>query len=66
MLFLAADGGNDNVTKYRRLAEREGIVIIDTYTKDELGSAVGKAQNVIVLVDDKGFAAAIEKAKRDI
>lgn len=66
MLFLAADGGNDNVTKYRRLAERKGIVIIDTYTKDELGSAVGKAQNVIVLVDDKGFAAAIEKAKRDI
>ena len=66
LLFLAADGGNDNVTKYRRLAERKGIVIIDTYTKDELGSAVGKAQNVIVLVDDKGFAAAIEKAKRDI
>ena len=66
LLFLAADGGNDNVTKYRRLAERKGIVIIDTYTKDELGSAVGKSQNVIVLVDDKGFAAAIEKAKRDI
>ena len=66
LLFLSADGGNDNVTKYRRLAERKGIVIIDTYTKDELGSAVGKAQNVIVLVDDKGFAAAIEKAKRDI
>ena len=66
LLFLAADGGNDNVTKYRRLAERKGIAVIDTYTKDELGSAVGKAQNVIVLVDDKGFAAAIEKAKRDI
>ena len=66
LLFLAADGGNDNVTKYRRLAERKGIVIIDTYTRDELGSAVGKAQNVIVLVDDKGFAAAIEKEKRDI
>ncbi|WP_419520131.1 L7Ae/L30e/S12e/Gadd45 family ribosomal protein [Megasphaera massiliensis] len=66
LLFLATDGGNDNVTKYRRLAERKGIAVIDTYTKDELGSAVGKAQNVIVLVDDKGFAAAIEKAKRDI
>ena len=34
LLFLATDGGNDNVTKYRRLAERKGIAVIDTYTKD--------------------------------
>lgn len=65
LCFLASDGGSDNVEKYRRLAERKGIVVIDTYTKDELGNAVGKAQNVIILVDDKGFAAAIEKVKRD-
>ncbi|MGN0947790.1 ribosomal L7Ae/L30e/S12e/Gadd45 family protein [uncultured Megasphaera sp.] len=65
LLFLASDGGSDNVGKYRRLAERKGITVIDTYTKDELGSAVGRAQSVIILIDDKGFAAAIEKVKRD-
>ena len=65
LLFLASDGGSDNVEKYRRLAERKGITFVDTYTKDELGSAVGKAQTVIILIDDKGFAGAIEKVKRD-
>ena len=65
LLFLASDGGSDNVEKYRRLAERKGITVIDTYTKDELGSAVGRARSVIILIDDKGFAAAIEKVKRD-
>ena len=37
LLFLASDGGSDNVEKYRRLAERKGITVVDTYTKDELG-----------------------------
>ncbi len=41
------------------------LTVVDTYTKNELGSAVGKAQSVIILIDDKGFAGAIEKVKRD-
>ena len=49
MLFLACDGGSDNVEKYRRLA------------KQELGQAVGKMQNVVVLLTDTGFAKAITK-----
>ena len=65
LLFLASDGGSDNVEKYRRLVERKGITVVDTYTKDELGSADGKAQTDIMLIDDKGFAGAIEKVKRD-
>lgn len=65
LLFLASDSGRDNAEKYRRLASRKGIAIIDSYDKENLGSAVGKAQCVIVLLDDKGFAGAIEKAKRD-
>lgn len=65
LLFLASDSGHDNGEKYRRLAERKGIALIDKYSRDDLGNAVGKAQCVIVLLDDQGFAKAIEKAKRD-
>ena len=61
MLFLAQDGGADNVEKYRRLAERKGISIVDILNKEELGSAVGKTQNVVVLLTDAGFAKAIDK-----
>lgn len=64
MLFLAKDGGADNVEKYRRLAERRGIAVIDILTKDELGNAVGKMQNVVVLLTDAGFAKAIDKVLR--
>ncbi|KMO86278.1 50S ribosomal protein L7ae [Megasphaera cerevisiae DSM 20462] len=64
MLFLARDGGDDNVEKYRRLAERKSIRVIDIFTKEELGRAVGKTQNVVVLLTDAGFARAIEKAMR--
>ena len=59
LLFVAADGG-DNTEKYRRIAVRKNIHIIDIYTKEELGRAVGKAQNVVILLTDKGFAAAID------
>ncbi len=64
MLFLARDGGADNVSKYRRLAGRMGITVIDILTKEELGRAVGKPQNVVVLLTDAGFAQAIEKVMR--
>lgn len=61
MLFLACDGGSDNVEKYRRLAKRKGIAVVDIFTKQELGQAVGKMQNVVVLLTDTGFAKAIAK-----
>lgn len=64
MLFLASDGGADNTAKYRRLAERKGIPVIDIFSKEELGSAVGKTQNVVVLLTDAGFAEAINKVLR--
>ena len=64
MLFLAADGGADNVEKYRRLAERKGIAVVDILTKEELGRAVGKMQNVVVLLTDAGFAKAVDKVLR--
>ena len=53
LLFLASDGGSDNVEKYRRLAERKGITVVDTYTKDELGSAVAKPRPSSSSIDDK-------------
>ena len=61
MLFLASDGGGDNTGKYRMLAERKSIEIVDIFTKEELGSAVGKARNVVILLADRGFAKAIDK-----
>ncbi|MBM6732518.1 ribosomal L7Ae/L30e/S12e/Gadd45 family protein [Megasphaera butyrica] len=64
MLFLAADGGADNVEKYRRLAARKGIAVVDILTKEELGRAVGKMQNVVVLLTDAGFAKAVDKVLR--
>lgn len=61
MLFLAHDGGSDNVKKYRCLAERKKITVIDIFSKEELGQAVGKRQNVVVLLTDAGLAKAIAK-----
>lgn len=60
MLFVASDG-KDNAVKYRRLAQQKSIRVVDIFTKQELGQAVGKGQNVIVLLTDQGFAKAIEK-----
>ncbi len=64
MLFLARDGGSDNTEKYRRLAQRKGIAVVDMFTKEELGQAVGKMQNVVVLLTDAGFAKAIAKVMK--
>ena len=61
MMFLANDGGTDNTKKYRMLAERKGIEIVNIFTKEELGGAVGKARNVIILLTDRGFAEAMDK-----
>lgn len=66
MLFLASDGGADNVAKYRWLAQRRGIEVIDIFTKEELGRAVGKTQNVVILLVDAGFAKAISKAMKTV
>lgn len=60
MLFVASDG-KDNAVKYKRLAQQKGMTVVDIFTKEELGGAVGKGQNVIILLTDSGFAKAIEK-----
>lgn len=59
LLFVASDGG-ENAGKYRRVAARRNIVVVDIYTKEELGRTVGKSQNVVVLLTDRGFAKAID------
>lgn len=40
LLFVASDGG-ENAEKYRRIAARRNIVVVDIYTKEELGRTVG-------------------------
>ena len=35
-------------------------MVVDIYTKEELGRTVGKSQNVVVLLTDRGFAKAID------
>ncbi len=60
LLLLACDSGADNGKKYRQLAERLHIHIIDTLTKEQLGEAVGKGRHVVVLITDTGLAKAIE------
>ncbi|WP_298760912.1 50S ribosomal protein L7ae [uncultured Megasphaera sp.] len=59
LLFVASDGG-ENAEKYRRIAARRNIAVVDIYTKEELGRTVGKSQNVVVLLTDRGFAKAID------
>lgn len=60
MLFLASDGSRDTTEPYRRLAEKKSIIVCELFTKEELGQAVGKEQNVVVLLTDRGFAKAID------
>jgi ribosomal protein L7Ae-like RNA K-turn-binding protein len=61
LMFLAADGGSDNVKKYRYWAEKKNLMVVDIFTKEQLGGAVGKARNVVLLLTDAGFAKAIDK-----
>jgi ribosomal protein L7Ae-like RNA K-turn-binding protein len=61
VLFLASDCGADNDKKYRTLAQRKDIPVIDRYTKEQLGEAVGKMRHVIILITDRGFAKSIYK-----
>ena len=48
------------------LAGRKSIRIVDIFTKEELGGAVGKGRNVVILLTDRGFAQAIDKVLRMI
>ena len=64
LAFLASDGSSETAGNYRRLAEQKRIPLLEIYTKEELGNALGKEQSVVVLITDKGFAKAIEDVLR--
>ena len=45
-----------------RLSTQNRIKVIRTYSKEELGRALGRSQTAIVVLTDKGFAEAVSKA----
>lgn len=62
LLFLAGDCGATNEERYLRLSTQNRIKVIRTYSKEELGRALGRSQTAIVVLTDKGFAEAVSKA----
>lgn len=64
LVFLASDSGQDNEKKYLYKGESLGLTVNRMFTKVELGHAIGKAQRVIIIVNDTGFTKAILKLMR--
>ena len=61
-LLVAGDCGATNEERYLRLSTQNRIKVIRTYSKEELGRALGRSQTAIVVLTDKGFAEAVSKA----
>ena len=61
LLFLASDGGSDNVKKYRYLSEQKKITVVDIFTKEQLCRSIVKERHVVILLTDAGFAETIDK-----
>jgi len=59
MLILAADASERTQEKFLELATRAGVPHCRVGTRDELGSALGKAHRAAVVVQSKDFAKGI-------
>ena len=66
LLFLASDSGPTNEERYVRFGTRKHIDMIRTYSKEQLGLALGRSQTAIIVVTDKGFAEAMIKAVQEM
>lgn len=66
LLFLASDSGPTNEERYVRFGARKHIDMIRTYSKEQLGLALGHSQTAVIVVTDKGFAEAMIKAVQEM
>ncbi|MFD2829733.1 L7Ae/L30e/S12e/Gadd45 family ribosomal protein [Corticicoccus populi] len=55
VIFLASDAGTSTTKKIKDKSKFYKVQVIDQYTKEELSSATGAGNRVVLAVVDKGF-----------
>ncbi|TCP58870.1 ribosomal protein L7Ae-like RNA K-turn-binding protein [Tumebacillus sp. BK434] len=56
LAVVAGDTGGNAKKKYADKCKHYGVPLVELGTKESLGHAVGKAQNAILVLTDRGFA----------
>ncbi|ASS75603.1 50S ribosomal protein L7ae [Tumebacillus algifaecis] len=65
LAVVATDTGGNAKKKYTDKCKSYGVPLVEFGTKDSLGHAVGKAQNAILVITDRGFAHRILQLTRE-
>jgi len=55
LVFLASDAGKNIKNKIVKKTDYYSVILIDSFTTDELSKAIGKENRKVILVSDKGF-----------
>ncbi len=55
LVFLASDAGENIKNKIIKKTDYYSVILIDSFTTDELSKAIGKENRKVILVSDKGF-----------
>lgn len=64
-LIIAEDSSENTLKKFMFLAEKYRVPVYIYGTKVQLGQAIGKSRRALVLIQDPGFAQAIQKILAD-
>ncbi|MDB5052044.1 MAG: ribosomal protein L7ae [Bacilli bacterium] len=63
LVILAVDASSNAQKKYKDKCASFNIKLIECFSRDELGSSIGKAERVVIAVNDSGFAQMILKCQ---
>lgn len=55
LVFLASDAGDNIKNKITKKTDYYSVILIDSFTTDELSKAIGKDNRKVILVSDTGF-----------
>lgn len=56
LIIIAEDAGNHMRKQFTNKCTHYNIPIVQHYTREQLGSSIGKGQRVVIAVCDQGFA----------
>lgn len=65
LLLLAWDASANTRDRLQRAALKSALPVLSTYSKVQLGHALGHSQRVAILVIERGFAKKLEELARE-
>lgn len=65
LTVVAQDAGPNTKKKYRDKCRSYNVPIVEGFSKEELGKALGKIERAVVVIVNKGFAERILQLSRE-